>query len=76
MVIYIKLILLNPSSEEMFENNITSFDIKQSTDLIMKNNLPTEFKIGDHAICTYNISDKIVNGSRGFYSRTLKNFLL
>lgn len=60
-----KINIVKPSNEEMFENNITSFDIKQSTDLIMKNNLPIEFKIGDQVICTYNISDKIVNGSRG-----------
>ena len=59
-----KINIVKPSSEEMFENNIM-FDIKQSTDLIMKNNLPIEFKIGDQVICTYNISDKIVNGSRG-----------
>ena len=58
-----KINIVKPSSEEIFENNITSFDIKQSTDLIMKNNLPIEFKIIN--ICTYNISDKIVNGSRG-----------
>ena len=57
--------IVKPSSEEIFENNITSFDIKQSTELIMKNNLPIEFKRGDQVICTYNISDKIVNGSRG-----------
>ena len=57
--------IINPTDKEILENNISQYDIKLSTELIKKNNLPIEFKIGDQVICTYNISDKIVNGSRG-----------
>ena len=57
--------IINPSEEEMFKNQISNYDIKHATELINKNNQSIEIKIGDQVICTYNISDKIVNGSRG-----------
>lgn len=57
--------IINPSEKDIFEHCITQSEINYSTELIKKNNLPIEIKIGDQVICTYNISDKIVNGSRG-----------
>jgi len=41
------------------------YEIKQAINFIEENNPPIEFKIGDQVICTRNISDSIVNGSRG-----------
>ena len=57
--------IINPSDEEIFENHISEYDIKNATEMIKKNNQSIEIKIGDQVICTYNISDTIVNGSRG-----------
>jgi ATP-dependent DNA helicase PIF1 len=57
--------IINPSDEEIFENHISEYDIKHATELIKKNNQSIEIKVGDQVICTYNISDTIVNGSRG-----------
>ena len=57
--------IINPSDEEIFKNHISEYDIKHATELINKNNQSIEIKIGDQVICTYNISDDIVNGSRG-----------
>ena len=57
--------VIRPTEKDIYDNDISETMIKYSTESIIKNNAPIEIKIGDQVICTYNISDTIVNGSRG-----------
>ena len=54
-----------PKYEDHKKLGISDYEIKQAINFIEENNQPIEFKIGDQVICTRNISDSIVNGSRG-----------
>ena len=54
-----------PKYEDHQKLGISNYELKQVTNFIEENNPPIEFKIGDQVICTRNISDSIVNGSRG-----------
>ena len=54
-----------PNTEEINNNNLSESTIKKLSDDFVKNNDPIEIRIGDQVMCTYNISEKIVNGSRG-----------
>jgi len=57
--------VIRPTEKDISDYDISETMIKNSTESIIKNNAPIEIKIGDQVICTYNISDTIVNGSRG-----------
>ena len=54
-----------PSYETRTKYSLTNSEIKRSVEIIQKNNPDIEIKIGDQVICTKNITDEIVNGSRG-----------
>ena len=54
-----------PKYEDHKKLGISDYVIKKAINFIEENNPPIEFKIGDQVICTRNISDSIVNGSRG-----------
>ncbi len=57
--------VIPPTLKDICENDISDWMIKKSSDDFKHKNEPIEIKIGDQVICTYNISEKIVNGSRG-----------
>jgi ATP-dependent DNA helicase PIF1 len=59
-------ITINYPSQVTIQNyGLTKLEIKREVDFIKNNNLDIEIKIGDQVICTKNITDDIVNGSRG-----------
>ena len=57
--------VIKPSPREISDNDLSESTIKRLSDDFVKNNDPIEIKIGDQVMCTYNISETIVNGSRG-----------
>ena len=54
-----------PTQESRVKYCLTNSEIKRAVETIQKNNQDIEIKIGDQVICTKNITDDIVNGSRG-----------
>jgi ATP-dependent DNA helicase PIF1 len=63
--------IIQPSDEEKYKNEISNTEIKYAIESINKSNGPIEIKVGDQVICTYNISEHIVNGSRGIVTDIL-----
>lgn len=57
--------IISPTDEEIEKYDISNRYLQNTKKAIIENNPNIEIKIGDQVICTYNISDKIVNGSRG-----------
>ena len=65
--------LLPDTKSKIFESKIihpkasdvSNYEIQRTCELYLKNNTSIEFKIGDQVICNRNISETIVNGSRG-----------
>ena len=57
--------IISPTIDEIEKNDISNRHLENTKKAIIENNPNIEIKIGDQVICTYNISDKIVNGSRG-----------
>ena len=57
--------ILSPSDEDIEKYDISNKYLQNTKNVIIDNNPNIEIKIGDQVICNYNISDKIVNGSRG-----------